>query len=108
MPGGGRERDATAQSLLESEGRFHTLADSIPQLAWMTRPDGHIFWYNRRWYEYTGKTEREMEGWGWQSVHDPEELPKVLVRWKGSIASGEPLDGATQFSSGKGRHGRFD
>ena len=28
------------------------MADSIPQLAWMARPDGHIFWYNRRWYEY--------------------------------------------------------
>ena len=87
-----RERDASAQSLRESEGRFHTLADCIPQLAWTAYADGHIFWYNRRWYEYTGKTEKEMEGWGWQSVHDPEELPKVLERWKGSIASGEPFD----------------
>ena len=26
------------------------------------RPDGHIFWYNRRWYEYTGTTPEEMEG----------------------------------------------
>jgi light-regulated signal transduction histidine kinase (bacteriophytochrome) len=33
-----------------------------------------------------------MEGWGWQSVHDPEALPKVLDRWKGSIATGQPFD----------------
>ena len=58
----------------------------------MARPDGHIFWYNRRWYEYTGTTPEQMEGWGWQSVHDPEVLPKVLERWKASIASGEPFD----------------
>ena len=32
------------------------LADNIPQLAWMTRPDGSSFWYNHRWYEYTGAT----------------------------------------------------
>ena len=77
---------------IESEEKFRLLADTIPQLAWMARPDGYIFWYNRRWYEYTGTTPEEMEGWGWQSVHDPEALPKVLERWKGSIASGEPFD----------------
>ena len=33
-----------------------------------------------------------MEGWGWQSVHDPDELPRVLDRWKASIATGELFD----------------
>jgi PAS domain S-box-containing protein len=90
-------QDITAQrraeaALRESEAKLSLLADTIPQLAWMARPDGHIFWYNRRWYEYTGTTPEQMEGWGWQSVHDPEVLPKVLERWKGSIASGAPFD----------------
>ena len=90
-------RDATAErrheaELRESEGRFRQLAESIPQLAWMAHPDGHIFWYNRRWYDYTGTTAEQMEGWGWQSVHDPEALPGVLVKWKASIATGEPFD----------------
>ncbi len=79
-------------ALRESEEKLRLMADTIPQLAWMARPDGHIFWYNRRWYEYTGTTPEQMEGWGWQSVHDPDVLPKVLERWKGSIASGEPFD----------------
>ncbi len=78
--------------LRESEEKFRLLADTIPQLAWMARPDGYIFWYNRRWYEYTGTTPEQMEGWGWQSVHDPVELPKVLERWKASIATGQPFD----------------
>ena len=72
--------------------QFRTLADSIPQLAWMADADGRITWYNRRWYEYTGTTFDQMEGWGWQSVHHPEELPKVLERWKACIASGESFD----------------
>ncbi len=79
-------------ALRESEEKLRLLADTIPQLAWMARADGHIFWYNRRWYEYTGTTPEQMEGWGWQSVHDPDVLPRVLERWKGSIASGEPFD----------------
>jgi len=54
------------------------LANAIPQLAWIAQPDGYIYWYNERWYAYTGTTPEQMEGWGWQSVHDPEVLPKVL------------------------------
>ena len=76
--------------LRQSEEQFRTLADSIPQLAWMARPDGHIFWYNRRWYEYTGTTPEQMEGWGWQSVHDPAELPRVLANWKAASPAASP------------------
>jgi PAS domain S-box-containing protein len=80
------------EALQQSEAQFRTLANSIPQLAWMANADGWVFWYNQRWYSYTGTTPEQMEGWGWQSVHDPNELPKVLEQWKNSIASGEPFD----------------
>jgi PAS domain S-box-containing protein len=79
-------------ALRESEEKFRSLADSVPHLAWMANPDGHIHWYNRRWYEYTGTTPADMEGWGWQKVHDPAVLPRVLERWTGSLATGEPFD----------------
>lgn len=79
------------EALKASEERFRLLADTIPNLAWMARKDGHIFWYNRRWYDYTGKTPEEMDGWGWQEVQHPDELPKVLARWQGSIESGQPF-----------------
>src|SRR5689334_14062726 len=46
--------------LRESELRFRTLADNMSQLAWMAEPDGDIFWYNRRWFEYTGTTLEEV------------------------------------------------
>ena len=35
----------------EASRRFKQLANSIPQLAWIARPDGRIYWYNDRWYE---------------------------------------------------------
>ncbi len=80
------------ESLKKSERQFRTLANAIPQLSWMADADGAIFWYNDRWYEYTGATWKEMEGWGWQSVHDPEVLPQVLERWRNSIAKGSPFE----------------
>lgn len=86
------ERKKAEDTLRESEARFRTMANSIPQLAWIARADGFIFWYNQRWYDYTGTTSEQMEGWGWQSVHDPMVLPEVMERWKMAIATGEPFD----------------
>ncbi len=82
------ERKMAEKALRESEAQFRTLADSIPQLAWMTKPDGYIFWYNQRWYDYTGTTLEQMNGWGWQSVHDPVELPRVMENWKVALGLG--------------------
>lgn len=72
--------------------QFKALANCIPNMAWMARPDGWILWYNRRWYEYTGTTPEEMAGWGWQSVHHPDVLPKMLERWVYAIEHGEPFE----------------
>ena len=71
---------------------FRALAENLPILCWIADGDGFIVWYNRRWYEYTGTTPAEMEGWGWQSVHDPAELPRVLTAWRASIATGAPFE----------------
>jgi PAS domain S-box-containing protein len=79
-------------ALRESEDSFQAMANGIPQLAHMAGPDGAFRWYNQRWYQYTGTTPEQMEGWGWQSVIDPAMLPKVMKRWQASIATGEPFD----------------
>jgi PAS domain S-box-containing protein len=86
------ERRQAEKEVRESEERFRTLANSIPQLAWMARADGFILWYNQRWYDYTGTTPEQMEGWGWQSVHDPAVLPTVLSRWRDAIALVQPFE----------------
>ncbi|MDQ3625381.1 MAG: PAS domain S-box protein, partial [Verrucomicrobiota bacterium] len=102
-------RDVTLQRQIEravgeSEARFRQLAETIPQLAWMAKEDGWIFWYNRRWYDYTGTTPEQMEGWGWQSVHDPAEISRVMSGWQHSIATGETFE--MEFPL-KGADGRF-
>jgi PAS domain S-box-containing protein len=86
------ERKRAEEAIRESEAQFRNLANAIPQLCWMAHADGGIFWYNQRWYDYSGTTPEQMEGWGWQSVHDPEVLPGVLERWRACIATGDPFD----------------
>jgi len=86
------ERQRAEAALQESEGKFATLVNAMPQLCWMANADGFITWYNRRWHDYTGTSPEQMEGWAWQSVHDPAYLPSVLERWSASIATGEPFE----------------
>ncbi len=88
----------------DDEQHFRLLADNIPNLAWMADPDGWIYWYNSQWYEYTGTSEQDMEGWGWQSVHDPAQLQNVLKRWQASIKTGKPFNMVFPL---KGKDGLF-
>ena len=77
---------------LEGEKQFQLLADFVPQLMWLADPDGWIYWYNKRCYEYTGTTPEQIEGWGWKAVIDPDALPAVMEGWSRSIATGEPFE----------------
>ena len=95
------------QARVENEERFRALADAIPQLAWIAHANGFIHWYNRRWYGSTGTTPEQMEGWGWQDVHDPQVLPQVLEQWKESIGTGKPFDMVFPLRGADGRFRRF-
>jgi PAS domain S-box-containing protein len=86
------ERRLAEAALRESEERLLAMANGIPQLAWIAGSEGSIYWYNQRWYEFTGTTLEQMQGWGWQSVHHPNFLPEVLARWTSAIAEGKPLE----------------
>ncbi|MCJ2179543.1 PAS domain S-box protein [Novosphingobium sp. 2580] len=83
-----------------SEARFRLLADNMSQLAWIADSDGWIFWYNKRWFDYTGTTLEQMEGWGWKAVHHPDHVDAVVEKISSHFESGEdwedtfPLRGA--------------
>ena len=83
------ERVRQEAALKESEARFRMLADHMSQLAWMADASGRHFWYNRRWFEYTGTTFDEMQGWGWQKVHHPDHLARVLETWHRACERGD-------------------
>jgi PAS domain S-box-containing protein len=83
------ERIKAEEALKESEDRFRSMADNIPNLAWMADEQGWIFWYNRQWFDYTGTTLKEMEGWGWQKVHHPDYVDGVVESFTKSVQTGQ-------------------
>ncbi|HTG72298.1 MAG TPA: PAS domain S-box protein, partial [Terriglobia bacterium] len=100
-------RRATRGEAEARERQFLTLANSISQLAWMADGQGYIFWYNDRWYEYTGTTLEEMQGWGWQKVHHPDEVGRVVERIKVAFATGEPWEDTFPLRSKTGEYRWF-
>ncbi|MEO7191315.1 MAG: PAS domain S-box protein [Vicinamibacterales bacterium] len=101
------ERARVTQNLRESERQFRELANSIANLAWMARPDGWVYWLNEQWYDYTGATQVESEGWGWQRAHDPAVITEVTARWRECLGNGAPFEMVFPLRSATGEFRRF-
>jgi PAS domain S-box-containing protein len=76
----------------ETETQFAVLAESLPQLVWSARPDGHIDYVNRRWCEFTRLSSDQSTGEGWRAALHPDDLPGVLEQWRQSLEAGEPYE----------------
>jgi PAS domain S-box-containing protein len=101
------ERRRAEAALRQSQENFAVLVNAMPLLCWMADPDGSITWFNQQWYDYTGTTPAEMQGWGWKAVHDPVLAPQVIERWKSSVASGQPFEMIFPLRGSDGRFRTF-
>jgi formate hydrogenlyase transcriptional activator len=72
-----------------SEAQLRNMIDTIPALAWCCFPDGTVEFSNRRWLEYTGLSQDEALGRGWQRPVHPDDLERVIDAWRALLASGE-------------------
>ncbi|MBB5038536.1 PAS domain-containing protein [Prosthecobacter dejongeii] len=86
------ERARVTRDLKESESRFRQIADLMPQVVWMARPDGHVEYFNQRWYDFTGRPQREAGDAGWLSVLHPEDAPRCSEVWYHSVRTGAPYE----------------
>ncbi len=105
-------RDITAKRseqarLRESEARFRTIANAIPQLAWMTDALGSVVWYNQRWYEFTGTTLADMAGWGWKAVHHPDHIDRVMARLQDAFSVGGSWEDTFPLRAADGSYNWF-
>ncbi len=72
------ERKRATASLLESEARFRTMADSAPVLIWISRPDKFFHYFNKGWLEFTGRTMEEEIRNGWTANVHPEDFQRCF------------------------------
>jgi PAS domain S-box-containing protein len=86
------ERKRNEEGLRNGERQFRELADSMPQIVWAARPDGHFDYYNRRWYDFTGRPEGIVGDESWTDVVHPDDQKECLERWHLATESGSAYE----------------
>jgi PAS domain S-box-containing protein len=86
------ERRLTEQALRDGERRFRELADAMPQIVWGARADGLFDYYNRRWYEFTGRPEGAAGDDTWGDAVHPEDQIEARRVWRAALLSGDSYE----------------
>ncbi|MGV9008700.1 PAS domain S-box protein [Brevundimonas sp.] len=85
------ERARATDALRESEARFRNMADNAPMMMWVTDPTGHCQYLNKTWYDFTGQTEEEAEGFGWLDATHPDDKARTEKIFVDSNAAQVPF-----------------
>jgi PAS domain S-box-containing protein len=96
-----RERELGALRR-ESEERYRSLADAMPQIVWTADPDGRATYFNRRWFEYTGTSLQDAGPHAWQMVTHPDDLQRAVAKREQTLASGEVFEIEYRFRNKDG------
>ncbi|MEI9935788.1 MAG: ATP-binding protein [Pseudomonadota bacterium] len=81
-----------SDTLPDGVRQMRELADAMPQIVWGARADGLFDYYNRRWYEFTGRREGGEGDTSWADVMHPDDQPESRARWQAAIESGEAYE----------------
>ncbi len=102
------ERHATERQLRDSEARYRTLTETLPQFVWTCAPDGACTYLSRQWVEFTGIPEAEQLGMNWvdQVIH-PDDRARTVEHWFGAVAGRHPYDIEYRIRDGDGSYRWF-
>jgi PAS domain S-box-containing protein len=81
-----------AVALSESEARFRTMAETIPVQVWTAKPDGLLDFVTRRTADLFGRSVDELLANGWLDIVHPDDVDRVIARWRQSLETGEPYE----------------
>lgn len=81
------ERKRAEEALRRSEQEFRTLAESMPQIVWITNPEGETIYFNQQWGSYTGLSLEESYGEGWITPFHPDDKEKAWQAWHNAVTN---------------------
>ncbi len=87
-----KQLEESFEQLKRNTQEFKFVTNFMPQMVWSNLPDGHHDFFNNRWYEYTGLSEKESMQKGVISAIHPEDRENFRSNWERSIGSSEIFD----------------
>jgi PAS domain S-box-containing protein len=85
-------RRQAEQAIKESEAKFRTITDAMPQMVWSTLPNGDHDYFNKQWYDFTGVPVGTTNGAGWNLILHPDDQGRALKVWQDSLRTGETYE----------------
>ncbi len=86
------DQRVTLEAFRESELRFRTLAEGMPQLVWRSSAGGKWTWSSPQWMEYTGQSREASLGRGWLRAVHPDDRSAAEAAWASSSQTVQPVD----------------
>ncbi|MEO8482747.1 MAG: PAS domain-containing protein [Acidobacteriota bacterium] len=78
-------RKTAEQALRTSTEEFRILAEAMPQIVWIARPDGWTVYINQHWSEYTGLRSADGLGDGWNKSFHPDDRQRGWIEWQHAV-----------------------
>lgn len=91
----------TREKLRRSEESFYQMIEAMPQMVWITRPDGFHEFYNKHWYDFTNTTFEDSKGEGWNEMFHPEDRERAWEKWNHSLKTGDNYEIEYRLKHGK-------
>lgn len=100
-----REREyRLAQLQIKNLQRYRNLADAIPHIVLKAKADGTMEYLNYYWCQYTGLTESQSLGDGWNASFHPEDFPVFREKWMLSRAMSDDFKIECRICSRSGQN----
>jgi PAS domain S-box-containing protein len=98
------ERRRAEEAVHRSETRLRDLVETMPAMAFVSRPDGSSEFASRRWLEFSGLSPEQTRGKGWEAALHPDDARQHLARWRGSHLTGEPFESEARHRDAGGNY----
>ena len=96
------EATISRNKIRQSEARFRNLAESLPQLVWVTDAAGNAEFASGRWQEYTGLDPAVAESW--QAIVHPDDFETINRVWAHSLATGDLYRSSVRLRNKDGQY----
>ena len=100
-------RRRAEEALRESEQRWRSLTEALPQLVWGARPDGECDYFSAQWTNYSGVKQIDLLGWRWMDALHPDDREPTRQFWTESVAGRQPYDVEYRIRRSDGTYGWF-
>lgn len=87
-----QELQEAFRELQKNEYKMRLLADSMPQIVWIINPDEKSEYFNKRWYDYIGKSSEDAEAHVTMTYIHPDDRETIKEKWDNSFTVLQPFE----------------